>query len=190
MRAARPAARGDRAVVIVLAVAMVGFMAVVTALQRSRLGRGGCKRCATAWRACRAWLHPVWPKAAVFAVSAAMAGVSGCALRARAPGGEPQRVDVVPVAAVDHHRRGRRHRKPGPPAWLVLRDPRSPLPGVLSTGEPSAWLTPLFGVAAIALARRPGGRVGRRRTRPPTCLVAVTPPNRAPAPDPAREVLA
>jgi len=40
-------------------------------------------------------------------------------------------------------------------------------------GSPSPWLTPLFGVGAILLARRPGGLVGLVAERWPSRLIAV-----------------
>jgi branched-chain amino acid transport system permease protein len=40
-------------------------------------------------------------------------------------------------------------------------------------GTPSPWLTPVFGVAAILLARRPGGLVGLVADRWPRRLFAI-----------------
>jgi len=42
-------------------------------------------------------------------------------------------------------------------------------------GTPSPWLTPLFGVGAVLLARRPGGLVGLIAERWPSRLIAVRP---------------
>ena len=44
-----------------------------------------------------------------------------------------------------------------------------------STGTPSPWLTPVFGIAAILLARRPGGLVGLVADRWPSRLFTVRP---------------
>jgi hypothetical protein len=47
------------------------------------------------------------------------------------------------------------------------------LPALSAGGTPSPWLTPLFGVGAVLLARRPGGLVGLVSERWPQRLVAV-----------------
>jgi ABC-type branched-subunit amino acid transport system permease subunit len=49
------------------------------------------------------------------------------------------------------------------------------VPQLFSGGDPSPWLTPVFGVAAVLLARRPGGVVGLVSERWPRKLIAVRP---------------
>ncbi len=180
--------RGDRPSVFDSDRWYVAFVIVVLAaivFAMGQLRRTGLGRTLVALRDSPAaadalGIDPLWPRVAIFSISAFLAGVAG---------GLYAGLLQAPSAAFFNTFTSL--------LWLtivVVGGIQSPygavvgallfyfVPDLLSGGgTPSPWLTPLFGVGAVLLARRPGGLVGLVAERWPSRLIAIRPrPDREP----------
>jgi ABC-type branched-subunit amino acid transport system permease subunit len=160
----------------------VAFVIVVLALivaGMSQLRRTGLGRTLIALRDSPAaadalGVDPLWPRVAIFSISAFIAGVAG---------GLYAGLLEAPSSAFFNSLTSL--------LWLTIavvggiQSVYGAVAGALlfyfvpdlfsGDGSPSPWLTPVFGVAAVLLARRPGGLVGFLSERWPSRIIAVRP---------------
>ena len=144
---------------------VVLFVITIGALRRSGLGRALVAMRDSQPAAESLGLNPLWPKAAVFAASAFLAGVAGGLYAGHLQVASKTFfssftsllwVTVVVVGGVQSVY--------GALAGAFLLQF---VPELLGSGDPSVWVTPAFGMGAVLLAARPGGLVGSlSRLRP------------------------
>lgn len=173
LRGGRPSALdSDRWYVVFVIGVLVAIVAAIGQLRRTGLGRTLVALRDSPAAADALGVDPLWPRVAVFSLSAFLAGVAG---------GLYAGLLSAPSATFFNTFTSL--------LWLtiaVVGGIQSPygavvgallfyfVPDLLSGGgAPSPWLTPLFGAAAVLLARRPGGLVGLVADRWPGRLVAV-----------------
>ncbi len=158
-------------------VAFVVVMLALIVFAMGQLRRTGLGRTLVALRDSPAaadalGIDPLWPRVAIFSISAFVAGVAG---------GLYAGLLEAPSAAFFNTFTSL--------LWLTIavvggiQSPYGAVVGALlfyfvpdlfsGGGTASPWLTPLFGVGAVLLARRPGGLVGLVSERWPGRLVAV-----------------
>ena len=162
----------DRWYVAFVVVVLVAIVAALAQLHRTGLGRTLIALRDSPAAADALGVDPLWPRVAVFAVSAFLAGVAGGLYAGLLEA--PSATFFSTFTSL---------------LWLtiaVVGGIQSVYGAVLGSllfyfvpdlftggGTPSPWLTPVFGVAAVLLARRPGGLVGLVADRWPRRLVAV-----------------
>jgi branched-chain amino acid transport system permease protein len=143
---------------------VVLFVAAISLLRRSGLGRSLVAMRDSPAAAASLGLDPLWPRVAIFVVSAFLAGVAGGLYAGHLQVASKTFfsaftsllwVTVVVVGGVQS-------------VWGAIAAAflLQFVPDVVSSGDPSEWLAPLFGAGAVLLATRPGGLVGglsRRR---------------------------
>jgi len=159
IRGTRPSTLGgDRVFAVFLAVMVVLFVIAIGAMRRSGLGRALVAMRDSQPAAESLGLNPLWPKIAVFAVSAFLAGVAGGLYAGHLQVASKTFfssftsllwVTVVVVGGVQSVY--------GALAGAFLLQF---LPEFFGSGDPSVWVTPAFGIGAVLLAARPGGLVG------------------------------
>jgi ABC-type branched-subunit amino acid transport system permease subunit len=162
---------GDRAFAVFLAVMVVLFIVAIGAVRRSGLGRALVAMRDSQPAAEALGLDPLWPKVAIFALSAFLAGVAGGLYAGHLQVASKTFfssftsllwVTVVVVGGVQSVY--------GALAGAFLLQF---LPELLGSGNPSSWLTPAFGAGAVLLAARPGGLVDLvARLRPGRMVVS------------------
>jgi branched-subunit amino acid ABC-type transport system permease component len=171
LRGSRPdLLTGDRAFAVFLAVMVVLFVIGIGALRRSGLGRALVAMRDSPAAAASLGLDPLWPRVAIFVVSAFLAGVAGGLYAGHLQVASKTFfstftsllwVTVVVVGGVQSVY--------GALAAAFLLQF---VPDLVSTGDPSEWLAPLFGIGAVLLATKPGGLVGLLGRWRPGRLVA------------------
>jgi branched-chain amino acid transport system permease protein len=163
----------DRAYVAFVVVVLVVIVAGIGQLRRTGLGRTLVALRDSPSAADALGIDPLWPRVAIFSISAFLAGVAGGLYAGLLEGAGSSFFNTFTSLL-----------------WLtiaVVGGIQSPygavvgallfyfVPSLFSGGDPSPWLTPLFGVGAVLLARRPGGLVGLVAEIWPGRLVAVRP---------------
>jgi branched-subunit amino acid ABC-type transport system permease component len=171
LRGSRPdLLTGDRAFAVFLSVMVVLFVIGIGALRRSGLGRALVAMRDSQAAASSLGLDPLWPRVAIFVVSAFLAGVAGGLYAGHLQVASKTFfstftsllwVTVVVVGGVQSVY--------GALAAAFLLQF---VPDLVSSGDPSEWLAPLFGIGAVLLATRPGGLVGLLGRYRPSRLVA------------------
>jgi branched-subunit amino acid ABC-type transport system permease component len=172
LRGGRPSVlQSDRAYVAFVVVVVTAIVAAMGQLRRTGLGRTLVALRDSPSAADALGIDPLWPRVAIFSISAFVAGVAG-GLYAGLLEGAGSTFFTTFTSLL----------------WLtiaVVGGIQSPygaligallfyfLPALQSGGTPSPWLTPLFGVGALLLARRPGGLVGLVADHGPRRLFAV-----------------
>ncbi|HET7654983.1 MAG TPA: ABC transporter permease [Acidimicrobiales bacterium] len=175
LRGGRPSVlESDRLYVAFVILVLVGLVALVGAMRRTGLGRSLVALRDSPQAATSLGMRALWPRVAVFSVSAFIAGVAGglyAGLLQAASGAFFNTftsllwLTITVVGGVEH-----------PYGAVVAALLFYFVPDLASSGGPaSPWLTPAFGVAALVLASRPGGLVGWVAERLPGRLVAVAP---------------
>ena len=173
LRGGRPSALdSDRWYVAFVIVVLSLIVFAMGQLRRTGLGRTLVALRDSPSAADALGVDPLWPRVAIFSISAFLAGVAG---------GLYAGLLEAPSAAFFNTFTSL--------LWLtiaVVGGIQSAYGAVLGAllfyfvpdlvsggGTPSPWLTPLFGVGAVLLARRPGGLVGLVSERWPGRLIAV-----------------
>ncbi len=185
LRGGRPALlHSDRAYVLFVIAVLVVIVAAIGRMRRSGLGRTLVALRDSPAAATALGINPLWPRALVFSISAFIAGVAGALYAGLLEVASPSFFNtftsllwftIVVVGGVE-----------SPYGAVVGALLFFFVPDLVSSGTPSPWLTPVFGLAAILLARRPGGIVAAITDRVPTRLLGV----RAPASPRARPAAA
>lgn len=166
--------RGDRAYVLFLVIALVAFVALVGLLRRSALGRTliALRDSPTATETLG--VDHLWPRFAIFAVSSALAGLAGGLYVGMLEAASKTYfntftslswVAVVVVGGVQS------------PAGAILAAFMVAWSPELLGSRPDVLqlVTPMFGLGAIMLAKRPGGLIELLRSIRPSRLVVVRP---------------
>jgi branched-chain amino acid transport system permease protein len=173
LRGGRPSLLdSDRWYVAFVVVVLAGLVAALGQLRRTGLGRTLVALRDSPAAADALGVDPLWPRVAIFSISAFLAGVAG---------GLYAGLLEAPSATFFNTFTSL--------LWLtivVVGGIQSVYGAVVGSllfyfvpdlftngGTPSPWLAPAFGVAAVLLARRPGGLVGLIGDRWPGRLVAV-----------------
>ncbi len=164
----------DRWYVAFVVVMLALIVAAMGQLRRTGLGRTLLALRDSPAAADALGVDPLWPRVAIFSISAFLAGLAGglYAGLLEAPSSAFFNTFTsllwLTIAVV-----GGIQSVYGAVVGALLF---YFVPDLLSGGgAPSPWLTPLFGVGAILLARRPGGLLGLIAERWPGRLVAVRP---------------
>ncbi len=172
LRASRPSVlETDRAYVAFIVVVLAVLVAGMGQLRRTGLGRTLLALRDSPAAADALGVDPLWPRVAIFSISAFIAGVAGGLYAGLLEGAGATFFTTftsllwLTIAVV-----GGIQSAYGAVLGALLF---YFLPALSSGGTPSPWLTPLFGVGAILLARRPGGIVGLVADRWPRKLIAV-----------------
>ena len=183
LRGSRPdLLTSDKAFAIFLAVMVVVFVIAIGALRRSGLGRALVALRDSPAASASLGLDPLWPRVSIFVVSAFLAGVAGGLYAGHLQVASKTFfstftsllwVTVVVVGGVQS-------------VWGALAAAflLQFLPDLVSTGDPSEWLAPIFGTGAVLLATRPGGLVGLLRRSGGTRLIGRLPREPEPEPEP------
>ena len=172
LRGGRPGVfESDRAYVVFV----IGMLALIVAgigwLRRTGLGRTLVALRDSPSAADALGIDPLWPRLAIFSISAFIAGVAGGLYAGLLEAASPTFfstftsllwLTIVVVGGIESV-------YGAVLAALLFYF----VPDLFSTGAPSPWITPIFGVVAILLARRPGGLVSFVAERWPNRLVAV-----------------
>jgi ABC-type branched-subunit amino acid transport system permease subunit len=173
LRGGRPSIfDSDRWYVVFIVVVLALLVAALGQLQRTGLGRTLVALRDSPDAADALGIDPLWPRVAIFSISAFLAGLAGGLYAGLLEA--PSAAFFSTFASL---------------LWLTIvvvggvQSPYGAIVGALAfyfvpellagDGSPSEWLTPLFGVLAILLARRPGGIVGLIGDRWPSRLIAV-----------------
>jgi branched-chain amino acid transport system permease protein len=174
--------QSDRLYVLFVIGVLALLIAAVGWVRRSGLGRTLVALRDSPAAADALGVDPLWPRVAIFSVSAAIAGIAGGLYAGLLEAASPAFfgtftsllwLTIVVVGGVE-----------SPYGAVVGALLFYFVPELATSGDPaSPWLTPAFGLAALLLARRPGGVVGLFADRWPGRLVAVRPP--APRLEPA-----
>jgi branched-chain amino acid transport system permease protein len=172
LRGHRPSVlQTDRAYVAFVVVVLVALVAAIGHLRRTGLGRTLTALRDSPAAADALGIDPLWPRVAIFSVSAFVAGVAGGLYAGLLEGAGATFFTTftsllwVTIAVVGGIQ--------SPYGAIVGALAFYFLPALSAGGSPSPWLTPLFGIGAVLLARRPGGLVGLVAERWPRRLVAV-----------------
>lgn len=172
LRASRPSLlETDRAFVAFVVVVLTVIVAAMGQLRRTGLGRTLVALRDSPAAADALGVDPLWPRVAIFSISAYIAGVAGGLYAGLLEGAGATFFSTftsllwLTIAVV-----GGIQSAYGAVLGALLF---YFLPALSSGGTPSPWLTPLFGVGAILLARRSGGLVGIVQDLWPGRLVAV-----------------
>jgi branched-chain amino acid transport system permease protein len=173
LRGGRPGALdSDRLYVLFVLVVLAAMIAGIGWVRRSGLGRTLVALRDSPAAADALGVDPLWPRVAIFSLSAFVAGVAGGLYAGLLEAASPAFfgtltsllwLTIVVVGGIE-----------SPYGAVVGALLFYFLPELASSGEPaSPWLTPVFGLAALLLARRPGGLVGAVADRAPSKLLAV-----------------
>lgn len=175
LRGSRPSVlQTDRAFVVFVIVVLLVLVVGIGRLRRSTLGRTLVALRDSPAAADALGIDPLWPRVSIFAISAFIAGVSGGLYAGLLQAASRTFfstftsllwLTIVVVGGIQSVY--------GAVVGALLF---YFVPDVLSgSGSPSVWLTPIFGTAAVLLARRPGGLVSLIARRVPRRIVAVRP---------------
>jgi branched-chain amino acid transport system permease protein len=173
LRAPRPSVlHSDRLYVAFVVVVLAAMVAAIGQLRRTGLGRTLVALRDSPAAADALGVDPLWPRVAIFSISAFLAGVAGGLYAGLLAGAGAVFFSTFTSLL-----------------WLTIvvvggiQSVYGAVVGALlfyfvpelfsGGGTPSPWLTPVFGVAAILLARRPGGLVGLVADRWPRRLFAI-----------------
>jgi branched-subunit amino acid ABC-type transport system permease component len=174
LRGSRPSLlHTDREYVAFVVVVLVVLVAAIGQLRRTALGRTLTALRDSPDAADALGVDPLWPRVAIFSISAFVAGVAGGLYAGLLEGAGASVFSTftsllwVTIAVVGGIQ--------SPYGAIVGALAFYFLPALSAGGTPSPWLTPLFGVGAVLLARRPGGLVGLVSERWPQRLFAVRP---------------
>jgi branched-subunit amino acid ABC-type transport system permease component len=168
----------DRTYVAFIVVVLALLVAAISQLRRTGLGRTLVALRDSPAAADALGIDPLWPRLAIFSISAFLAGVAGGIYAGLLEGASSAFFNSftsllwLTIAVV-----GGIQSAYGAIVGALLF---YFVPQLFSGGDPSPWLTPIFGVGAVLLARRPGGVVGLVGERWPRRIVAVR--ARPPAP--------
>lgn len=175
LRGGRPSVlETDRAYVAFVVVVLALLVAGIGQLRRTGLGRTLVALRDSPAAADALGIDPLWPRVAIFSISAFLAGLAGGLYAGLLEGAGSSFFNSftsllwITIAVV-----GGIQSAYGAIVGALLF---YFVPDLLSSGSPSPWLTPAFGLAAALLARRPGGLVGLVGERWPRRLVAVRRP--------------
>ena len=175
LRGGRPSVfDSDRWYVAFVVVMLALIVAAMGQLRRTGLGRTLLALRDSPQAADALGVDPLWPRVAIFSISAFLAGLAG---------GLYAGLLEAPSSAFFNTFTSL--------LWLTvavvggIQSAYGAVVGALlfyfvpdlfsGGGTPSPWLAPLFGVGAVLLARRPGGIVGLVAERWPSRLIAVRP---------------
>jgi branched-chain amino acid transport system permease protein len=183
LRGGRPSVfHSDRLYVAFVVVMLALIVAAIGQLRRTGLGRTLVALRDSPAAADALGVDPLWPRVAIFSISAFIAGVAGGLYAGLLEGAGAVFFNTftsllwLTIAVV-----GGIQSVYGAVVGAMLF---YFVPELFSGGgSPSPWLTPVFGIGAILLARRPGGLVGLIADRWPSRLIAVrhSDPTTAPA---------
>ncbi|MDQ2651145.1 MAG: hypothetical protein M3Z03_16525, partial [Actinomycetota bacterium] len=172
LRGGRPSLfETDRAYVAFVVVVLALLVAAIGQLHRTGLGRTLVALRDSPSAADSLGIDPLWPRVAVFSISAFIAGVAGGLYAGLLEGAGSSFFNSftsllwITIAVV-----GGIQSAYGAIVGALLF---YFVPDLFSGGSPSPWITPIFGLAAALLARRPGGLVGLVSERWPRALIAV-----------------
>ena len=172
LRGGRPSMLdSDRTYVAFVVVVLVLLVAAMGQLRRTGLGRTLIALRDSPAAADALGVDPLWPRVAIFSISAFVAGVAGGLYAGLLEGAGATSFTTftsllwLTIAVV-----GGIQSAYGAVVGALLF---YFVPELFSGGDPSPWLTPLFGVGAVLLARRPGGLVGLVAERWPRRLFTV-----------------
>jgi branched-subunit amino acid ABC-type transport system permease component len=161
----------DRTYVAFVVVVLAAIVAAMGQLRRTGLGRTLVALRDSPAAADALGVDPLWPRVAIFSISAFVAGVAGGLYGGLLEGAGSSffnsftSVLWLTIAVVG----GIQSAYGAVVAALLFYF----VPALFSGGEPSPWLTPAFGLGAVLLARRPGGLVGLLADRWPRRLIVV-----------------
>jgi branched-subunit amino acid ABC-type transport system permease component len=171
LRGSRPSLlSGDRAYTLFLVAMLAVFLIVIAAMRRRALGRTLHALRDSSAAAEALGVNPLWPKVAIFSLSALMAGVSGALYAGLLSSASTAYFNVftsllwVTIAVV-----GGVDSVFGAVIGAMLFGFAPTLFAVSTSATIIKWLAPAFGVGAIVLARQPGGLaalIGQLRRRP------------------------
>jgi branched-subunit amino acid ABC-type transport system permease component len=181
LRGGRPSVFGsDRVYVAFVVCVLALIVAAMGQLRKTGLGRTLVALRDSPAAADALGVDPLWPRVAIFSVSAFVAGIAGGLYAGLLEAPSAMFFSTftsllwLTIAVVG----GIQSAYGAVVAALLFYF----VPDLFSGGgTPSPWLTPLFGVGAILLARRPGGLVGIVADRWPSRLVSVRPRALVPA---------